>query len=113
MHLHLELLPGCVLRVLARLARLCKIVDKWSYVITAHLLVRISIEAILTSLNWQHLTMQVLANPTADIQEGPKVGRADLKTRGVRPYDEKVQSVQLTGLYLPSVTASSTVNTIS
>ena len=34
--------------------------------------------------------LQVLANPTADIQEGPKVGRAELKARGVRPYDEKV-----------------------
>ena len=33
---------------------------------------------------------QVLANPTADIQEGPNVTKADLKARGVRPYDEKV-----------------------
>lgn len=40
---------------------------------------------------------QVLANPTADIQEGPKVTRPELKTRGVRPYDEKVQSVLLDG----------------
>ena len=38
----------------------------------------------------QSNVMQVLANPTADIQEGPKVGRAELKARGVRPYDEKV-----------------------
>lgn len=37
------------------------------------------------------ITLQVLANPTADIQEGPKVGRAELKARGVRPYDEKVR----------------------
>ena len=39
--------------------------------------------------------MQVLANPTADIQEGPKVGRAELKARGVRPYDEKVTNIYL------------------
>ena len=37
--------------------------------------------------------MQVLANPTADIQEGPKVTKAELKARGVRPYDEKVHTV--------------------
>jgi len=37
--------------------------------------------------------MQVLANPTADIQEGPKVTKAELKARGVRPYDEKVHPV--------------------
>ena len=37
--------------------------------------------------------MQVLANPTADIQEGPKVTKAELKARGVRPYDEKVLAV--------------------
>ena len=36
--------------------------------------------------------MQVLANPTADIQEGPKVTKAELKARGVRPYDEKVHT---------------------
>ena len=36
------------------------------------------------------LPAQVLANPTADIQEGPNVTKADLKARGVRPYDEKV-----------------------
>ena len=64
-------------------------------------------------MNEDHVTTQVLANPTADIQEGPKVGRAELKTRGVRPYDEKVHSVQLAGSYLLSVTASATANTIS
>ncbi|KAA6418559.1 MAG: aurora-like kinase [Trebouxia sp. A1-2] len=41
--------------------------------------------------------MQVLANPTADIQEGPKVTKAELKARGVRPYDEKVD-VWATGI---------------
>lgn len=43
---------------------------------------------------------QVLANPTADIQEGPKIGRAELKARGVRPYDEKVQPALLACLHL-------------
>ena len=42
--------------------------------------------------------MQVLANPTADIQEGPKVTRAELKARGVRPYDEKVCSYLISSL---------------
>lgn len=41
-------------------------------------------------LTLHNVMMQVLANPTADIQEGPKVTRPELKTRGVRPYDEKV-----------------------
>lgn len=59
---------------------------------------------------WQHMTMQVLANPTADIQEGPKVGRAELKARGVRPYDEKVQPVRLAEPFLPSVTDAPTAN---
>ena len=34
--------------------------------------------------------MQVLANPTADLQEAPEVSREQLRERGVRPYDEKV-----------------------
>ncbi len=33
---------------------------------------------------------QVLANPSADVQESPAVTKADLKQRGIRPYDEKV-----------------------
>ena len=57
--------------------------------------------------------MQVLANPTADIQEGPKVGRAELKARGVRPYDEKVQPGSLASTSLPSVVAPPTASTIS
>lgn len=40
--------------------------------------------------SWCTFVLQVLANPTADIQEGPKVTKAELKARGVRPYDEKV-----------------------
>lgn len=39
------------------------------------------------------MVMQVLANPTADMQEGPRVTKAELKARGVRPYDEKVLMV--------------------
>lgn len=50
----------------------------------------------------QHWMTQVLANPTADIQEGPKIGRGELKARGVRPYDEKVQPALL-GLHMLSV----------
>ncbi len=42
----------------------------------------------------ERVMMQVLANPTADIQEGPKVTKAELKARGVRPYDEKVHTVR-------------------
>ena len=34
--------------------------------------------------------MQVLANPSCGVQESPKVTRADLKAKGIRPYDEKV-----------------------
>ncbi|KAL3143281.1 hypothetical protein ABBQ38_002124 [Trebouxia sp. C0009 RCD-2024] len=44
-----------------------------------------------------YMAPEVLANPTADIQEGPKIGRAELKARGVRPYDEKVD-VWATGI---------------
>ena len=36
------------------------------------------------------LVTQVLANPSADVQESPAVSKADLKQRGIRPYDEKV-----------------------
>ena len=43
--------------------------------------------------------MQVLANPSADIQESPAVSKADLKQRGIRPYDEKVCSK---GLRMPA-----------
>ena len=34
--------------------------------------------------------MQVLANPTSELQEGADVSRDQLKSVGVRPYDEKV-----------------------
>ncbi|DBB17397.1 TPA: hypothetical protein ACH3X3_014429 [Trebouxia sp. C0006] len=44
-----------------------------------------------------YMAPEVLANPTADIQEGPKVTKAELKARGVRPYDEKVD-VWATGI---------------
>lgn len=44
-----------------------------------------------------YMAPEVLANPTADIQEGPTVTKADLKARGVRPYDEKVD-VWATGI---------------
>ncbi|KAL3133733.1 hypothetical protein ABBQ32_008223 [Trebouxia sp. C0010 RCD-2024] len=44
-----------------------------------------------------YMAPEVLANPTADIQEGPKIGRGELKARGVRPYDEKVD-VWATGI---------------
>ena len=34
--------------------------------------------------------MQVLANPTSELQEGTDVSRDQLKAVGVRPYNEKV-----------------------
>lgn len=42
----------------------------------------------LASIEGNHL--QVLANPSCEVQESPKVTRADLKAKGIRPYDEKV-----------------------
>ena len=33
---------------------------------------------------------QVLGNHTTDLQESPKLSRAELKAHGIRPYDEKV-----------------------
>jgi hypothetical protein len=33
---------------------------------------------------------QVLANPSAELQEAPGVTREQLRERGIRPYDEKV-----------------------
>ena len=33
---------------------------------------------------------EVLANPSADLQEAPEISREALRERGIRPYDEKV-----------------------
>jgi serine/threonine protein kinase len=33
---------------------------------------------------------QVLANQTTETQEDPKVTKVELKVKGIRPYDEKV-----------------------
>lgn len=40
---------------------------------------------------------QVLANQTSEALEGPQVTRAELKLKGIRPYDEKVD-VWATGI---------------
>ncbi|KAK9844364.1 hypothetical protein WJX74_001365 [Apatococcus lobatus] len=44
-----------------------------------------------------YMAPEVLANPSADIQESPAVTKADLKQRGIRPYDDKVD-VWATGI---------------
>ena len=49
--------------------------------------------------------LQVLANPSADIQESPAVTKADLKQRGIRPYDEKVRRSTPQTLHLLASTA--------
>lgn len=36
-------------------------------------------------------TLQVLANPSTDMQEGSAVSLGDLQDQGVRPYDEKAR----------------------
>ena len=37
------------------------------------------------------IIMQVLANPTTDMQEGSAVSIEDLQDEGIRPYDEKAR----------------------
>ncbi|KAK9814680.1 hypothetical protein WJX72_009648 [[Myrmecia] bisecta] len=44
-----------------------------------------------------YMAPEVLANPTADIQESPTITKVELKARGIRPYDEKVD-VWATGI---------------
>ena len=34
--------------------------------------------------------LQVLANPSWEVQESAKITKADLKAQGIRPYNEKV-----------------------
>lgn len=34
--------------------------------------------------------VQVLANPSCDLQEGPEITREQLREKGIRPYCEKV-----------------------
>lgn len=45
------------------------------------------------SLHYELGDVQVLANPSCEVQESPKVTRADLKAKGIRPYDEKVRII--------------------
>ena len=40
-------------------------------------------------------TLQVLANPSTDMQEGSAVSLEDLQDQGVRPYDEKARWLSL------------------
>ena len=37
------------------------------------------------------ITLQVLVNPTTDMQEGSAISLEDLQDQGVRPYDEKAR----------------------
>ena len=43
------------------------------------------------------MRMQVLANQSSETQEGPQMTRTELKMKGIRPYDEKVD-VWATGI---------------
>ena len=43
-------------------------------------------------------TLQVLANPSTDMQEGSAVSLEDLQDQGVRPYDEKATLAELCGM---------------
>ena len=42
--------------------------------------------------------LQVLANPSTDMQEGSAVSLEDLQDQGVRPYDEKARWLSLCNL---------------
>lgn len=39
-----------------------------------------------------YMAPEVLANPSAELQEGPDTSREQLRERGIRPYDEKVHA---------------------
>ena len=53
-------------------------------------------------------SVQVLANPTSELQEGTDVSRDQLKAVGIRPYDEKVRRPSPSARTPQSATASTT-----